>query len=330
VPDAALPAGRVPAGRVPAGRVPDDRVAAVRRFNRRYTRVIGVLNEGLLASEFSLTEVRVLYELAHSDAPTASELGAALGIDAGYMSRILGGFARRRLLARDPSPEDGRRSHLRLTRQGREVFARLDALASDEIRALLAPLPDPAQRRLLGAMREVERLLGGDAAATPEPRAAPIVIRPPAPGDLGWVVHRHGALYAHEYGWDERFEALVARIVAEFGERHDPRRERCWIAEHEGEIAGSVFLVRKSKTVAKLRLLLVEPSARGLGVGTRLVDECVRFARQAGYRTVTLWTNSVLHAARRIYEAAGFRLVHEEPHESFGHQLVGQTWELEL
>jgi DNA-binding MarR family transcriptional regulator/GNAT superfamily N-acetyltransferase len=303
----------------------DRRVAAVRRFNRFYTRQIGLLREGYLASPFSLTEVRVLYELAHREQTTASELGRELGLDPGYLSRILRGFETRGLIAKAPSPSDGRQQLLRLTSRGWEAFAPLQARSREDIGAVLSRLSPTEQDRLVAAMGTIEGLLGERS----EPKV-PYLLRPPRPGDLGWVVHRHGLLYAQEYGWDERFEALVAGIVAQFVERHDPARERCWIAERDGEVVGSVFLVRQSETVAKLRLLLVEPSARGLGIGARLVDECVRFARSVGYRTITLWTNDVLHAARRIYERAGFRLVGEEPHHSFGRDLVGQTWELAL
>ena len=301
------------------------RVAAVRRFSRFYTRQIGLLHERLLRSPFSLTEVRVLYELAHHDEPTATDLGRELGIDAGYLSRILRRFEKQRLINRKPSTADGRQILLRLTKRGQEAFATLDARAGDEIGAMLVGLTGAEQRRVLEGMRTIERLLG-----PPPERKASYLLRPHQPGDMGWVVHRHGVLYAKEYGWDEQFEALVAAIVAKFIQHFDPRRERCWIAEIEGAIVGSVFLVKQSKTVAKLRLLYVEPEARGLGLGTRLVNECVRFARQAGYRKITLWTQSVLHAARHIYEEAGFQLVHEEPHHSFGHDLIAETWELEL
>jgi DNA-binding MarR family transcriptional regulator/GNAT superfamily N-acetyltransferase len=302
-------------------------ISAVRRFNRFYTRRIGVLNEGHLRSPFSLAEVRVLYELSHRENLTAALLGKELGLDAGYLSRILRRFEKQGFVGRTPSAADGRQSHLRLTDAGRETFATLNARSTDEIAAMLAALAPAEQRRLVDAMRTIERLLG----APPEP-GTPYLLRPHQPGDIGWVIHRHGALYAQEYGWDERFEALVAEIAAKFIQNLDPRRERCWIAERDGESVGSVFLVRHPDAagVAKLRLLLVEPSARGLGIGTRLVDECVRFARRAGYRTITLWTQSMLHAARHIYEQAGFRLVREEPHQSFGHDLVGETWELEL
>lgn len=301
------------------------RVAAVRQFNRFYTRQIGVLQEGLLRSDFSLTEARVIYDLAHQAPTTATALGEGLGLDAGYLSRILRDFQKQGFIDKKPSETDGRQSLLRLTAQGREAFARLDEDSQVEISAMLKSLPEAAQSRLIEAMRAIEGLLGERS----EPRV-PYLLRPHQSGDMGWVVQAHGALYAREYGWDEQFEALVADIVAKFLRGYDPKRERCWIAEKDGENVGSVFLVRDSDTVAKLRLLLVDPKARGLGIGARLVNECIRFARQVGYRKITLWTNSVLDAARRIYEAEGFLLVHEEPHHSFGHDLIGQTWELDL
>lgn len=300
-------------------------VEAVRRFTRFYTRQIGVLHEGLLNSPFSLAEARILYELAHRQNPTASELGKDLGLDAGYLSRILRGFSRDGLLAKTPSKLDGRQSLLALTAKGREAFAPLDRGSRDEVGAMLGDLTPTEQTRLIAAMRDVENLLGRPAAPS-----APYVLRPHRPGDIGWVIHRHAALYAEEYGWDESFEALVAEIGAKFIRDFDARHERCWIAERDGEIVGSVLLVKQSDAVAKLRLLIVEPAARGLGIGHRLVDECIRFARQAGYRQITLWTNDILVAARRIYEAAGFHLVQEEKHHSFGHDLVGQNWELDL
>jgi DNA-binding MarR family transcriptional regulator/GNAT superfamily N-acetyltransferase len=304
---------------------PDERVLAVRRFNRFYTKQIGLLGAGYLESPFSLTEVRVLYELAHRDQPTASDLGRDLGLDPGYLSRILRGFEKRGLVARTRSKADGRQSLLALTRRGQEAFAPLHARSHEQIAAMLKALSAADQKRLTEAMTAIEELLGGRRA----PGAA-YVLRPPAPGDMGWVVHRHGALYAREYGFDEEFEALVADVVARFVQRFDPRAERCWMAEKDGQVVGSVFLVRKSSAVAKLRLLLVEPEARGLGIGARLVDECIRFARQVGYRKITLWTQSILVAARRIYEAAGFRLVHKGRHKSFGQDLVEETWELVL
>jgi DNA-binding MarR family transcriptional regulator/GNAT superfamily N-acetyltransferase len=300
-------------------------VEAVRRFNRFYTRQIGVLQEGLLRSPFSLAEARVLYELAHRDQPTAAELGKELGLDAGYLSRILRSFARRGLVTKRPSHSDGRENLLALTADGRAAFGLLERAARDQVGALLQPLSARGQGRLLQAMRTIETLL--DPAA--EPRA-PHLLRSHQPGDLGWIVHRHGVLYAEEYGFDEQFEALVAEIVVQFARHQDSRRERCWIAERDGAPVGSVMLVRQSDEVAKLRLLLVEPEARGLGIGARLVEECSRFARRAGYRKITLWTNSVLHAARRVYEKAGYRLVHEEAHHSFGQDLIGETWELTL
>jgi DNA-binding MarR family transcriptional regulator/N-acetylglutamate synthase-like GNAT family acetyltransferase len=311
-----------------ASRELEQRVDAARRFNRFYTRHIGVLREGAYKSPFSLTEVRVLYELAQRDKPTATALGRELGLDPGYLSRILRGFERRGLVLKTRSPADGRQSHLALTAQGRKVFAPLNARSHDEVAAMLGGLCPAAQTRVVGAMQTIERVLGGR--AEPAPPVSSYVLRPPQPGDLGWVVHRHGAVYAKEYGYDERFEALVAEIVAHFVQRHDPKRERCWIAEQDGEVVGSVFLVERSKTVAQLRLLLVEPQARGSGLGTRLVGECVRFARHTGYRKVTLWTQSELSAARRLYAAAGFRVVGKERNSSFGKDLVSETWELEL
>jgi DNA-binding MarR family transcriptional regulator/GNAT superfamily N-acetyltransferase len=303
----------------------DQRVAAVRRFNRFYTRQIGVLDEGYLHSPFSLAEARVLYELAHHQQTTATEIGSQLGLDAGYLSRILRSFEQRGLIDKQPSPTDGRQSLLRISEPGQAAFAALNASSHNEIAALLGQLSAADQARLVEAMHLIESLLG----ARPKPKV-PYILRPPQPGDMGWVVHRHGLLYAQEYGWDEQFEALVASIVAEIVQHHDPKRERCWIAEVDGTPAGSVFLVKKSDSVAKLRLLLVEPRARGLGIGARLVDECVRFARQAGYLKITLWTQSNLLAARAIYAKAGFRLIESGAHRAFGHDLVEETWQLEL
>jgi DNA-binding MarR family transcriptional regulator/N-acetylglutamate synthase-like GNAT family acetyltransferase len=300
----------------------DRRVGVVRRFNRFWTRQIGVLREGYLESRFSLTEVRVLFELAHREETTASELGGELGLDAGYLSRLLGGFEKGGLIHKRPSEADGRRSLLRLTEQGLETFAPLDARSRSDIGAILGSLTVAEQERLVGAMRTIEGLLSEEEGS--------YLLRPHESGDMGWVVYRHGVLYAGEYGWDERFEALVAEIVAKFIREYDPKLERCWMAERDGENVGCVFLVKQSEEIARLRLLLVEPQARELGIGSRLVEECIRFARRAGYQKITLWTNDVLYAARRIYQGVGFRLVHEEPHHSFGHDLVGQTWELEL
>jgi DNA-binding MarR family transcriptional regulator/N-acetylglutamate synthase-like GNAT family acetyltransferase len=272
-----------------------------------------------------LAESRILYELAHRERPSASELASALDLDPGYLSRILRRFRNDGLLDRVTSDADLRRQHLALTERGRAAFAPLDQRARDAMASLLAPLEQDGRERLRAALRDLEHLLGER-----KPEAAPYMLRPPAPGDLGWVVQRHGALYAAEYGWDVRFEALVAEIVASFGTRHDPARERCWIAERDGVPVGSIFLVRKSATVAQLRLLLVEPGARGSGIGARLVEECVRFARQAGYKRIQLWTNDVLKSARRIYEGAGFSLVESKAHTSFGKKLVAQTWEMKL
>jgi len=313
----------------------NDRIAAVRRFTRFYTTKIGVLDQRLLHSPFSLTEARVLYELAHSRALTARDLGGSLGIDAGYLSRIVAGFARRGLVTRHRSAKDGRERRLGLTEDGRKAFAPLDRSSNAEVGAMLAAMPDRAQRRLVEALRTVEKLLapsppaGSEAPGSSE-RLAAYSLRSPRPGDIGWITHRQAVLYHREYGWNEEYEALIAGIMSRFITNFDPARERCWVAERDGEIVGSVFVVRKARSVAQLRLLYVEPDARGLGIGRRLVDECIRFARTKNYRTLTLWTNSVLLSARRIYEAAGFRLVKEEKHRSFGKNLVGQNWDLRL
>lgn len=303
----------------------EHRVDAVREFNRFYTRRIGVLDEAYLGSRFSLTEVRVLYELAHHETATASELARELGLDAGYLSRMLRGFTRRGLIAKTAAKDDARKTILRLTARGRRVIGPLEARARAQIGAMLDGLPASRQARVVEAMRAIETSLA------PSTRAQPrIVLRSHRPGDMGWVVERHGTLYSKEYGWDVTFEALVAGIVAKFVEHLDPERESCWIAELDGEPVGCVFCVRKSNSVARLRLLLVEPRARGLGIGRQLVDECIRFARAAGYRDLTLWTNDVLVAARHIYERAGFRLAESERHHSFGKHLVGQNWVLPL
>ena len=300
-------------------------VQRVRSFNRFYTRQIGLLTESVYQSPFSLTDVRVLYELAYRAKPTAAELGRDLRLDAGYLSRILSRFQKRGLINRTPSQSDRRRSLLALTPRGRKVFAPLDARANAEMARMLDQLPESDQKRLIHAMREIQYLLGG-----PETQRGPYLLRDPRPGDIGWVVHRHGMLYSQEYDWDERFEALVAEIAAKFVQNLDPKRERCWIAERDGEILGSVFLVKDSDEIARLRLLLVEPKARGLGLGKRLVEECIQFARRAGYRKITLWTQSVLSAARHVYQQAGFVLVHNEPYRGIGRDLVSETWDLEL
>ncbi|MCC7049142.1 MAG: MarR family transcriptional regulator [Alphaproteobacteria bacterium] len=303
----------------------DRRVAAVRRFNRFYTLKIGALEEGHSQSPFSLAEARVLYELANRARPTAGELARDLGLDAGYLSRILAGFDRRGLLVKEPSDSDGRQSHLVLTAAGRAAFAPMNAATKAGIGRMLRSIDGAGQERLVAAMQTIETLLGAPA----EPKT-PYLLRPHRPGDMGWVVSAHGALYAREYGWDQSFEGLVAEIAAKFIRHFDPARECCWMAEKDGETVGSAFVVRKSATVAKLRLVIVDPKARGLGIGQRLVAECIRFARQAGYRKLTLWTNSILNAARHIYEAEGFALVKSEAHRSFGHDLVGEIWELKL
>jgi DNA-binding MarR family transcriptional regulator/GNAT superfamily N-acetyltransferase len=304
----------------------NSRVQAIRSFNRFYTKQIGVLREGLLKSSFALTEVRVLYEIAHREKATASELCKELDLDPGYLSRILSNFEKRGLIDKSPSEADGRQSLLSLTQQGQKTLAPLEARSNEEVAAMLGRLSEGEQTRLVEAMHCINRLLA-PAPDTPQP---PYLLRPHQPGDMGWVVHRHGVLYSQEYGYDERFEALIAEIVADFIQHFDPKRERCWIAEKDREIVGSVFLVKKSKTVAKLRLLLVEPAARGLGIGKRLVAECIRFARQVGYKKMTLWTQSDLPAARRIYEQAGFRLIRKKPHHSWGRDLISETWDLRL
>ena len=303
----------------------NDPVGAVRHFNRFYTRQIGLLGKGYLESPFTLAEVRVLYEIAQQGTPTAAEIAKALGLDAGYLSRVLLSFRKRGFLARKVSAKDARQSHLDLTPKGRAAFGELEAKSVAGVAKMIERLSAAEQRRLTAAMGVIESLLGERA----EPKM-PFLLRAHGPGDMGWVIHRHGVLYAEEYGWDERFEALVAQIAAEFIQKLDSKRERCWIAEKDGAIVGSVFLVKKSDRVAKLRLLLVEPSARGLGIGASLVDECVRFARQAGYGKITLWTQSNLDGARHIYRKAGFRVAQRKRHQSFGHKLTGETWELSL
>lgn len=308
----------------------DTRVHAVRRFNRFYTKRIGVLHyQSTLQSPFSLTEVRVLYELKHRDASTASELSRELGLDAGYLSRILQRFQRRGLLERRKSSADGRQSHLRLTAKGRGVFAPLERRQHDDVTAMLKTLKPRERDAAIAAMQRIEAILGGGPASQETPGKS-YTLRPHRPGDMGWVIASHGAMYAREYGFDMTFESLVARIAADFIDKFDPKRERCWIAEIDGEPVGSVFLVKKSPGVAKLRLLIVDPKARGLGLGRRLVEECIGFARNSGYKKLTLWTNDVLHAARAIYVQLGFKRTANAPHRSFGKNLVGENWELKL
>ena len=310
------------------------RVETIRRFNRFYTRRIGVLHEGLLASAFTLTESRLLWELAHHDRLTATELARELDLDAGYLSRLLRSFKERGLIKTTRATADARHQHLSLTTAGKRAFAPINTRSQTDVRALLKTLGEAQQQQLLAAMTRIEQLLGDPAQAS----ARPLLLRAHRPGDMGWVISRHGALYANEYHWDDTFEALVARIAADFLERFDPAREACWIAERYGANVGSVFLVqaRDEDThapidgVAQLRMLLVEPSARGLGLGERLVDECQHFARRAGYRKIMLWTNEILSAARGIYRKQGYVLVKSEPHHSFGHDLVGEIWEMTL
>jgi DNA-binding MarR family transcriptional regulator/GNAT superfamily N-acetyltransferase len=304
------------------------RIAAVRRFSRFYTRQLGLLQESLVHTRFSLTEARVLYELAHRETVTASELAAELDLDHGYLSRILRRFGDDGLLAKKRAPADGRQSLIAITAKGRKAFAPLNKGSHDQVAAMLGKLAPAEQQRVVGAMNTVESLLGASSQSSPTVPA--IILRTHQPGDMGWVISAHGALYAQEYGWDTSFEALVGKIAAEFIENFDPRRERCWIAEVDGERVGSVFVVAKNKDVAKLRLLIVDPRARGLKLGTRLVEECLRFAKAAGYSSMTLWTQSILTAARGIYQRAGFKLVAEEPHHSFGVDLIGETWDIKL
>jgi len=305
----------------------EDRVAAVRQFSRYYTNVLGLLQEGLLDTEFSLTEARVIFELAAAGQADAASLKRRLDIDPGYLSRLLARLGKAGLISRQRDPDDGRRQVIELTAAGQAAFGTLNDRSERQVRDLLATLPEDAQRRLTGAMAAIEDILSGPAGRT---RPAAYLLRSPGPGDLGWMVRAHGELYAREYGWDPTFEALVARIVADYAGNHDPRREAAWIAEVDGQPMGCVLCVRKDDDTAQLRILLVDPAARGLGIGARLVSECLTFARRAGYQRIVLWTNDVLTAARRIYQAAGFRLTGEEPHRSFGHDLVSQTWQLDF
>lgn len=298
---------------------------SMRRFNRFYTNKIGVLHKGLLDSPYSLTEARVIYELGQHESCTASQLNDELDLDTGYLSRILSNFHKKGLILKETSKEDGRRSILRLSESGQEAYAGLNTRSQREIENLLSKLESQEQASLVKAMQAIERILG----ASPEQKV-PYILRPPQPGDLGWVVARHGALYAREYQWDERFEGFVAGIIAEYTRNYDPGMERCWIAEVNGENAGSVFVVKKSEDIAKLRMLLVDPKARGMGIGKRLVQECLRFAQEKGYKKMTLWTNSCLLAARHIYQKVGFELVDSEPYHDFGQDLVGETWEIDL
>lgn len=294
-----------------------ERTEIVRRFNRFYTRQIGVLHEHLLDSAFSLTEVRILYELAHQEQLTSADLCRELGLNAGYLSRVIAGFEKQGLIAKTRSPTDARAVQLQLTEQGQRTLAPLVDASRREVAAMLERLPPTAQQELVDAMGQIQGLLGE---ASPS-----YILRNPQPGDMGWIIHRQAVLYAQEYGWNNEYEALVAEILAKFVREFDPARERCWIAEKDGKVIGSVFIVRQDDTTAKLRLLYVEPCARDLGIGSRLVNECLRFSRQVGYTKMVLWTNSILTGARRIYDRAGFELVEEEAHHSFGKDLVGQV-----
>ncbi|WP_072387421.1 helix-turn-helix domain-containing GNAT family N-acetyltransferase [Hyphomicrobium sp. CS1BSMeth3] len=303
-----------------------DDVAAIRRFNRFYTRQLGLLAESMLASPFSLSEARVLYELAHRPEATASDLIRELGLDAGYLSRMLKKFEDQGLIRRAPAEDDARRAVIALTPEGRDAFAPLDRGSQEGVVAMLEKIAPPDRDRLVAATKTIARLLG-EPAPTPEP----YILRGLETGDAGWITHRHALIYAREYGWtDPQFEALVAEILKTFILNFDPKHERAWIAERDGEVVGSVFITRASPEVAQLRLLYVDPSARGLGLGRRLVDECIRFSRAKGYKTLMLWTHDILVPAVRIYQAAGFKLIKEERHNEFGHDVNGQIWELGL
>jgi DNA-binding MarR family transcriptional regulator/GNAT superfamily N-acetyltransferase len=305
------------------------RIATVRRFNRLYTRQIGVLRKNFLDSPYSLGEARVLYEIANGHSPTASAIGRALDLDAGYLSRVLRNFEKRGLIERKVSTNDARQSHLALTPLGRKTFVPLDRQSQRDTGAMLDRLAPPDQMRLLAAMETIETLLGGE--PEPKPQAERrYSLRAPVPGDFGWIVKRHAELYAQEYCWTEPFEGLCAQIVADFANNNDPKRERCWIAEMGRENVGCIFLVKETATVARIRLLLIDPKARGLGLGARLTDECIRFARAAGYKKITLWTHSILTAARHIYQKAGFKLMRSEKHSSWGRPVVSEHWDLKL
>jgi len=308
----------------------DNAIASIRSFNRFYTRLLGTLNEHLLEGPLSLAEARVLYELAHRFQPTASDIAVDLGLDLSYLSRILQGFTRAKLIRRQPSKTDRRQSTIALTPTGQRLFESLDRRSSDQVHQIIAPLTFEQQTNLVTSMTTIESLLDRNAT-----KSTTVILRQHRPGDMGWVIERHGALYAQEYGWDERFEALVARIAADFIDNLDPAHERCWIAERDGQRLGCVFLVRDAESsepnkTARLRLLLVDPAARGLGLGRNLVQQCTAFARSVGYRRIVLWTNSILTSARRIYEDEGYRLLREKPYTAFGKDLVSQDWQLDL
>jgi DNA-binding MarR family transcriptional regulator/GNAT superfamily N-acetyltransferase len=305
----------------------DRRIAAIRRFNRFYTVNLGVLSEHFLNTPFSLTEARVLQALSHRDGATATWLGRELDLDAGYLSRILRDFERQGLLTRYQSSQDGRQTLISLTEAGRDAFEPLDRASCTSVGQMLSPLSEVDQGRLVGAMRQISGLLGEPGEVGNGPA---FILRAHRPGDMGWIASRHGALYSEEYGLNHKMEAYVAEVVAKFLREFDPAREHCWIAEQDGAPIGSVFIVKENDSVARLRMLIVEPKARGLGVGRRLVEECIRFSRQAGYGEITLWTHSILTAARRIYASLGFEIVETETHDEFGPELVGETWTLRL
>jgi DNA-binding MarR family transcriptional regulator/GNAT superfamily N-acetyltransferase len=305
----------------------DQRIAAVRGFNRFYTRQIGVLRKTFLDSPYSLGEARVLYEIASGRSSTATEIGRALDLDAGYLSRVLRNFEKRGLIERKASARDARQSHLRLSARGRKAYAPLEQRSQRDTGAWLGKLEPGEQARLIAAMTTIETLLRGETQTASQPG---YILRAPRPGDFGWVVKRHAELYAKEYHWIEPFEGVCAQIVADFANKNDPTRERCWIAEMDGENVGCIFVARDSDEVARVRLLLVDPKARGLGLGARLTEEAVRFAREAGYKKMTLWTHSILKAARHIYQKAGFKLTSSEKRKSFGQAVVSEYWDLEF
>jgi DNA-binding MarR family transcriptional regulator/predicted N-acetyltransferase YhbS len=308
-----------------ANTVLQEHISAVRRFNRFFTRQIGVLREGLLHSPYSLTEARIIFELANRSSLTAADLGKELGLDAGYLSRILNKLEQQNLIKKTRSDDDGRQRLITLTGEGQKAFSLLDGRSNDEVSEMLSEMRETDRTRLIEAIHTIEGILDHGLKYS-----EPFYLRHHEAGDMGWVIHQHGLLYSQEYGWDESFEAMVAQICADFIKNYDPQKERCWIAEMQGERVGSIFCVKASEDVAKLRMLLVLPKARGLGLGTRLVKECIRFARRSGYKKLTLWTNDILVQARKIYEKNGFKLVEEENHHSFGHDLVGQYWDLAL
>jgi DNA-binding MarR family transcriptional regulator/GNAT superfamily N-acetyltransferase len=318
-------------------RAREKRVAELRRFNRFYTRQLGILRKNYLDSPYSLGEARLLYEIAYGRSSTASDIGRALDLDAGYLSRVLRNFEKSGLVERTASAQDARRSYLALSARGKRAYAPLDARSQHDVANMLGKLNVADQARLIEAMTTIEKLLGGDGEAKSQAKSETksadgerYILRAPVPGDFGWVVRRHAELYAQEYRWTEPFEGVCAQIVADYANNNDPKRERCWIAELSGENVGCVFLVKEPASVARIRLLLVDPKARGLGLGARLADECIRFARQAGYKKITLWTHSVLTAARHIYQKAGFKLTRSEKHKSWGRPVVSEFWDLDL